>query len=144
MSRSKIGVKISGAAIIFFAVIHLCLNAHIMAAHFTLDSEKVRNFLTAMAHFLGPIAIPEDMGASMFFIKVLASLLFIVSGLGLMSFKEWARRSVLMFLALRLAYGIFICAHYRALHPHLGLILSELILLTYYLTRPAVKAVFGR
>lgn len=142
MRMPEMGVRAAGAAVIFFGLVHLCLNAYIMAARFLVDPDKLRGFMAALAGVFGPIAIPEDMGIAVSLIKILASLSFLAAGAGMMALKAWSRKFLVALLVLRLVYGIVICAHFKMFHPHLGIIFLEFILLTYYLTRPAIRAVF--
>jgi hypothetical protein len=144
MQAPKRWVRVIGSAVMFFAVIHLFLNLYIVIAHFTLEPDRLRGFVTALSKALGNIVVPDGMGAPVFFVKVLVSLSFLVAGAGLAALKGWSRRPLVALLALRLFYGVFICVHYKAMHPHLGLLFFEFIFLAYYLTRPAVRAVFGK
>ncbi len=140
----KTWVRVIGAAVVFFAVLHFFLNLYIVFAHFTMEPDKLRSIVTALSKAFGLIVIPEDLGIAVFFVKVLASLLFLTVGAGLMALKEWSRKPMLTLLVLRALYGIFVCVYYKVLHMHLGLILFECIFLAYYLTRPAVRSVFGK
>lgn len=141
MRIRTMGVRTVGAAVIFFAVVHLFINLYIMIAHFTMEPDKFRGLVAALSKVLGLIAVPEEMGIGMSSVKILASLLFLTAGAGIMALKEWSRKPLISLLVLRLFYGIFICVYYKTIHPHLGLIFLEFILLTYYLTRPVVKAI---
>ena len=109
-----------------------------------MEPDKLRSFVTALSKVFGLIAIPEDLGIAVFFVKVLTSLLFLTVGAGLTALKEWSRRPMITLLVLRALYGIFVCVYYKVLHIHLGLIMFECIFLVYYLTRPAVRAVLRR
>lgn len=142
MKGRRAAVGAAGALVVFFAIIHLYLNLYIMAGHFTLAPDVLRVFITSMSRRLGPVAIPEDMGLAVFFIKVLASLSFLAAGAGLMAAKRWSVKTLIALLALRLAYGIFICVRYGSFHPHLGLIAAEFVFFAYFLTRRSIKEAF--
>ncbi len=89
---------------------------------------------------LGPIAVQEDRNIAILCVKITVSALFLTGGAGLMRFREWSRRLVLVLLALRIMYGTAVCVIKGFFHPHLAIIIAAGLFLFYYFTRPAVKA----
>jgi len=83
------------------------------------------------------------MDIPIFFVKVLVSAGFFVSGIGLLAKIGWARRAVMVLISLRLIYAGFICFIYGAIYAHFWLIFLEAVILVYYLTRPGVRKVFS-
>jgi hypothetical protein len=136
-------VRVVGIMVILFSVVHLYLNSYIMAAHFAMSADDLRLCIAGLSKTLGPVAIPEDMTMAVFIVKVLASLSFLAVGTGILRLKGWARRPLIALLALRGAYGVFICFYYGRIFGHLWLLLLEWALITYLLTRPAAVRAFA-
>lgn len=144
MQAIKTVLRVIGAAAVFFGMIHLYLNLYIVSAHFMMAPADVKSLLVSLSKALGPIAVPDDAGLAVFFVKTLAGLSFLAVGGGIMLLKRWSRKPLLVLLALRLLYAVIICAHYKVMYSHFWLIVAEFAFPAYYLTRQEVKSVFEK
>ncbi|MBP7056769.1 MAG: hypothetical protein KBB52_07945 [Candidatus Omnitrophica bacterium] len=142
MKKHSIGIKAAGTGVIIFALAHLFLNLYIVMSYFMTTPEEFRRIILRLSAALGPIATPPDMDIPIFFIKVLVSAGFFASGVGLLAKRDWARRSVMVLISLRLIYAAFICVFYGAVYMHFWIISIEAVVLTYYLNRPGVREIF--
>ena len=142
MEKHDIGIKAVGAGVIISALAHLTLNLYIVVSYFSMPSLEFRGTVLRLSAALGPIATPPGMDIPIFFIKVLVSAGFLISGIGLLKRMGWARLSVMVLISLRFIYAAFICAFYGAVYVHFWLISIEAVVLIYYLTRPGVRKIF--
>ena len=142
MQRQKIIIRLLGALITLLGAMHLFLNISILGSPSIIAPDELRNLMHALSRTFGPIAIREDRDLFILCIKITVSALFFTSGIGVITFQEWARKLLFCLLGARILYGITVCIAYHVFHPHLLLILLEGLLLFYYFTRPSVKQQF--
>jgi uncharacterized protein YjhX (UPF0386 family) len=109
---------------------------------FILKSGEIQKLMHTLAQTFGPIAIQENRNIAVLSVKVTASTLFLTSGIGLIMFKEWARKLLFCILGLRIIYAFTICVIFNIFHPHFAIILAVGLFLFYYLTHPNVRQQF--
>jgi len=135
-------IRVAGSLIVLFGTAHLFLNIYVAILPLILEPGQLTRLMHALSGALGRIAVQEDRDPVILCIKITASALFITSGIGLISFKEWSRRLLFCLLGLRIIYGAVICVIFRYFYPHLAVIIAVGLFLYYYFTRPRVKEQF--
>jgi hypothetical protein len=142
MQQHRFNIRLLGTIIIISAAAHLFLNLYIIILPFILKPDELQKLMHMLSQMFGPIAIQENRNGIVLSIKVIASTLFLSSGIGVIKFKEWPRKLLFSLLGLRIIYGLTICVIFNIFHPHLAIIILIGLFLFYYLTRPAVREQF--
>lgn len=143
MQRETYLIKTLGVLLALSGATHLLLNLFALTAPLFIPHVRMADIMHSLANIFGPIAIREDMNVPMLCVKVTVSALFLTGGMGIFNYREWARRLLFFLLGLRLIAGSVICVFFATFYTHMALIAIEFILLTYYFTRPQVRAHFA-
>lgn len=143
MTRQVFVIRSLGAAIALFGTTHMLLNIFVIGAPFFIERSEMVSMMRTLANIFGPIAIREDMNTVMLCIKVTVSALFLTSGIGIIKYKEWARKLLFLLLSLRLVAGAVICVFFATFYLHMAYIIIEFLLLVYCFTRPQIRTRFA-